>query len=236
MGASVMLAHADETIRTIRLALPLTKWAAAVPLMAGLLVLVGHTDVLGQSEPTKPLQAGPAQISSAPKSGIDRMVELQLTLMKLQKLEDRRGQHPKSHGCVRAQFEVLPDLPAPYKVGLFAKPATYTAHIRFSNGKHIDDTNRDIHGMAIKLTGVPGRKILDTESEATTHDFILADHPVFFIQDTDEYVAFIESLLQKPPLASFHKWLSEHNRDRSVLDEFLKGHDRDSPFSTQYWG
>jgi len=190
--------------------------------MAGLLVLVGQADALGQSEPTKPPQAGPAQISSAPKSGIDRMVELQLILMKLQKLEDRRGQHPKTHGCVRAQFEVLPDLPTPYRVGLFAKPAIYTAYIRFSNGKHIDDTNRDIHGMAIKLSGVLGRKVLDAEAETTTHDFVLADHPIFFIQDTDKYVAFTESLLQKPPLASFHKWLSERNRDQSVLGEFLK--------------
>jgi len=42
----------------------------------------------------------------------------------------RRGQHPKQHGTVRAKFEVLGDIPPEYKVGLFAKPATYDALIR----------------------------------------------------------------------------------------------------------
>src|SRR5690242_10736713 len=104
--------------------------------------------------------------SGALQSDIDAVTQLQLAIM--QKMASHRtqpaklrGQHPKPHGCVQAQFEVLGDIPDQLKVGLFAKPARYTAYIRFSNGKSEDDTQPDVHGMAIKLTGVPGRKILD---------------------------------------------------------------------------
>src|SRR2546429_500867 len=108
------------------------------------------------------------------KAKINTIVRLQLALMKGEDPK-RPGQHPKQHGCVKARFEVLADIPDRLKVGLFAKPATYDAYVRFSNGKQSDDTKRDVHGMAIKLTGIPGRKVLETDPDATTHDFILAD-------------------------------------------------------------
>jgi len=152
---------------------------------------------------------------------------------------DRRGQHPKHHGCVVAHFEVLADIPDEYKVGLLATPATYTAYIRLSNGAQIDDTKPDVHGMAIKLTGVPGQKVLETEATATTHDFILADRPVFFIRNTEEYVRFIEDFAQsaaqgKRPL-KFINWLKEHHpEDVPILLEFSQQF-QDSPLTAQYW-
>ena len=82
----------------------------------------------------------------------------------------RRGQHPKQHGWVRAKFQVLDDVPAEYKVGLFAKPAIYDALIRFSNGPQRTDRDRGAQGMAIKLIGVPGRKVLARQDSAETHD------------------------------------------------------------------
>src|SRR5260370_39166429 len=91
---------------------------------------------------------------------IDTITRLQLALMKGTGT-GKRGQHYKQHGCVRAQFEVLADIPNQFKIGLFAKPATYTAYVRFSNGGEVDDTKPDIHGIEIKLTGVPGRKGLE---------------------------------------------------------------------------
>ncbi|MEI9806059.1 MAG: hypothetical protein WDN48_18885 [Pseudolabrys sp.] len=151
----------------------------------------------------------------------------------------RRGQHYKQHGCVRAQFEVLADIPDRYKVGLFARPATYTAYVRFSNGSQPDDTKPDIHGMAIKLTGVAGQKILESEANATTHDFILADNPVFFIRDTAEYVRFMENFAETVPFGKmplkFILWLGFHHiRDLPVLLRF-QSHTQDSPLTAQFW-
>jgi hypothetical protein len=86
----------------------------------------------------------------------------------------RRDVHAKMHAVVRAEFTVADDLPPDLRVGLFANPATYKAWVRFSNASNNinPDTSGDIRGMAIKVMGVPGRKVLDSEADASTHDFI----------------------------------------------------------------
>ncbi len=45
----------------------------------------------------------------------------------------------------------------------------------------------DAHGMAIKLLGVPGEKILDEEKDAQNQDFLLIDLPVFLIKNTKDH-------------------------------------------------
>jgi hypothetical protein len=180
---------------------------------------------------------GTGQDSGDPQQAIDRITQLQLGLMKFTGI-GQRGQHYKAHGCVKATFEVLADIPDRYKVGLFAKPGTYTAYIRYSNGKEVDDTKGDVHGMAVKLTGVPGQKVLEAEASATTHDFIMADKPVFFIRDLDEYVRFIEDFARtdpegKQPL-SFMAWLALHHPLDALILLKLKTH-QDSPLAARYW-
>ena len=87
-----------------------------------------------------------------------------------------RGQHPKGHGCVEAEFTVLSNSPQALQVGVFQYPKTYQALIRFSNGKSvIDDREPDAHGMAIKIFGVEGKKALSGD-ESDVQDFILLDN------------------------------------------------------------
>jgi catalase len=102
-----------------------------------------------------------------------------------------RDAHPKAHGCVRAEFRVRDDLPADLRVGLFAAPATYQAWIRFSNGSGTSqrDSIGDGRGMAIKLMGV-------TQSPSTTQDFVMINHPVFFVRSAADYVELQESPLR----------------------------------------
>ena len=117
-----------------------------------------------------------------------------------------RGQHMKGHGCLRAEFTVLPDLPEVLRHGVFARPQTFDACIRFSNGKGQDDRQPDAHGMAIKLLGVPGEKLLEDEKDATTQDFVLFDNPVFFIKNVADYVPFMEDFRHlKSPGLTFGK-------------------------------
>ena len=47
--------------------------------------------------------------------------------------------------------------------------------------------------MAIKLVGVAGEKLLEAEKSEQTQDFVMADHPVFFIRDLADYVPFSEA-------------------------------------------
>jgi hypothetical protein len=103
-----------------------------------------------------------------------------------------RDAHPKAHGCVRAEFQVEKDLPPDLAQGVFVPGRSYKAWIRFSNGsedsgKH--DAEGDARGMAIKLLDVPGDKILSEERDAQTQDFIMINHPVFFMDDAARYLA-----------------------------------------------
>ncbi len=115
----------------------------------------------------------------------------------------RRDAHPKSHGCVQAQFIVPSDLPDYLRVGLFAAPGTFNAWIRYSNGapKPAADSRPDVRGMAIKVEGVPGTKLLEDELQATTQDFVLCNHHAFFVKDPADYVSFVSNFMNGKPLS-----------------------------------
>ncbi len=122
----------------------------------------------------------------------------------------RRDAHPKMHGLVKAEFIVDPDLPDELRIGLFRHPATYPAWIRFSNqNAGLDpDIARDIRGMAIKVMGVPGEKLLDLQKTEPTQDFILISTNVFVTRDVAQFDALIQamtgSLWQKIRFFSTH--------------------------------
>jgi hypothetical protein len=107
----------------------------------------------------------------------------------------RRDAHPKAHGCVKAEIHVLDDLPDALANGMFVPGNAYQAWIRFSNGSGDPtraDIKRDARGMAIKVLGVPGKKLLEDQDQATTQDFIMINHPVFFATDPARYLSFIQ--------------------------------------------
>lgn len=108
----------------------------------------------------------------------------------------RRDAHPKMHGVVKADFIIEPNLPPQLRIGLFKEPATYQAWIRFSNqnGTMQADSNNDIRGMAIKLMGVPGKKILEQEQDESTHDFIVISTDAFVTADVQEFDGMIKAM------------------------------------------
>ena len=114
----------------------------------------------------------------------------------------RRDAHPKMHGVVKAEFIVEPNLPEELRVGLFAEPKTYRAWIRFSNQSDPiqPDIKPDIRGMAIKLMGVPGEKLLESERHEQTQDFIVISTRVFVTKDVKEFDAMIATLLPRSTL------------------------------------
>ncbi|MEO4207133.1 catalase family protein [Acinetobacter pittii] len=108
-----------------------------------------------------------------------------------------RDAHPKTHGCVRADFHVSKNIPAQFAKGMFIPDRSYQAWIRFSNASN-DASNADIkkdaRGIAIKILGVSGQKILESEKQATTQDFIMINHPVFFANDAKRYLSFMNDV------------------------------------------
>ena len=73
-----------------------------------------------------------------------------------------RALHAKGQLGLEARLTVLPDLPAHARVGPFAAPATFRAYVRYSNGsgKRQHDARADVRGVAVKLAGVEGRKLI----------------------------------------------------------------------------
>lgn len=128
-----------------------------------------------------------------------------------------RDAHAKAHGCVRATFAVDGNLPEPVRAGIFARPATYKAWVRFSNGSGTphDDAAGDGRGMAVKLVGVPGPKLLAgvPEAETGTQDFVMINYPVFFIRNVADYVPFTELSLQ----GKSQDFLATHPHERDVV-------------------
>lgn len=107
----------------------------------------------------------------------------------------RRDAHPKAHGCVRAEFQVLETLPKNLAKGIFIPGKKYQAWIRFSNGSPDAtqaDIKKDARGMAIKVLAVSGEKRL--EDEVATQDFIMINHPVFFVNDPNRYMSFMQDI------------------------------------------
>lgn len=65
----------------------------------------------------------------------------------------KRGQHPKHHGCVAADFVIRGDIPKEYQVDIFKEAKSYKSKVRFSNGAQKDDRKPDVRGMAIMVLG-----------------------------------------------------------------------------------
>ena len=110
-----------------------------------------------------------------------------------------RDAHPKMHGLVQAEFTVHTDIPAALRTGIFAEPRSYAAWVRFSNasGTVQSDGKRDIRGMAIKLTGVAGEKILGAAGDvddADDQDFLLITTDVFLCRDLQTFHGLVSAV------------------------------------------
>jgi hypothetical protein len=107
-----------------------------------------------------------------------------------------RDAHPKLHGCVRAEFSIEPNLPPELSIGVFGQVRTFPAWLRFSNqsAKVDPDSKPDIRGVAIKLMGVDGEKLLQNETHETTQDFILISDSRFVTKDVAEFDGLVSAL------------------------------------------
>lgn len=145
----------------------------------------------------------------------------------------RRDAHPKMHGLVKAEFIIEPDLPAILRVGIFSEARTYEAWIRFSNqdGNIRPDTSRDIRGMAIKLMGVAGDKLLEAERDAQTQDFIVITTNVFVTKDVVEFDGLIKAMTGS--IWAKISYFATHWRVIWNLIKSLKKFA--NPLQTRYW-
>ena len=99
-----------------------------------------------------------------------------------------QGRHS---GCVRAEFTVLDHLPPELRVGLFSAPRTFEAWIRFANASSRSDREKDVRGMSIQLSAVPGQNLTPG---STTQDFVLNSHPVMVVANPRDFLRLLKAL------------------------------------------
>ena len=143
-----------------------------------------------------------------------------------------RDAHPKAHGLVRAQFIVLDGLPPELRFGVFKTPRTFDALIRFSAGnvEVQEDTVPQAAGMAIKLLGVEGEKLLEKEKDAKTQDFIMINAPIFFVRNLKDYALLHEDMAKGQLKEFFRTRPAETNAIK-----IIRGQQFFNPLQVRYW-
>lgn len=106
-----------------------------------------------------------------------------------------RALHLAAVAAARAELSVLPGLPAPLRVGIFAEPADWAAVVRFSNGAghRAPDSDPDVRGMAVKVLDVPGEKLIPALRDARTQDFLAIASEVTPFATAEEFVTVLEA-------------------------------------------
>ncbi len=104
-----------------------------------------------------------------------------------------RALHRKSHGGVRAEVTVRPDLPAHLAVGTFAAHKTYPAYVRYSNGSGASQSDKvgDVRGVALKIVGAPGKKLIPGMEDAVTQDFLAIKSAFTPFRNATEFVGVV---------------------------------------------
>lgn len=149
----------------------------------------------------------------------------------------RRDAHGKHHGIVRAELTVEPNLPPELRAGLFKEMKTFACYIRFSNGEGTPkpDSVKDGRGMAIKVLGVPGEKLLEDEKDEQTQDFLLISHHSFFVKNLDDYVSLFEGFKHGRRMSHFLGWNPAKWKIRELRNVLSTAITISDPLTTRYW-
>jgi hypothetical protein len=114
-------------------------------------------------------------------------------------VEGRSGEgrtlHRYSQVGLEGRLVVPSGVAATHAHGLFAKPATYECYVRFSSGagKSQSDRTPDVRGVAVKVVGVPGDKVIAPLAAAQTQDFLAILSSTFAIPDAETFVGIVQA-------------------------------------------
>ncbi|MFO0560924.1 MAG: hypothetical protein U0269_23095 [Polyangiales bacterium] len=119
-------------------------------------------------------------------------------------VEGRSGEgrtlHRYAQVGLEGRFVVPANVPATHAHGLFAKPGAYECYVRFSSGagKSQSDRTPDVRGIAVKVVGVPGEKVIAPLAAAQTQDFLAILSNTFAIPDAETFVGIVEAAPKGP--------------------------------------
>jgi hypothetical protein len=145
-----------------------------------------------------------------------------------------RGGNTKTQGVVRGEFIVHDNLPEKFRRGIYAKPQTFKAWVRFSGpGPYVTPDIDDVGFMSIsiKLLGVPGRKFMDDEKH--TLDMFGVSTPTFVTPDTKANAQLQKESVRNAQVLYFLNFHRSHVLDLIMQSLFIKT--QSSPFEAPYF-
>lgn len=145
----------------------------------------------------------------------------------------QRAGNTKTYGVVRGEFRVLGQLPHNLRHGVFARPRTFPAWVRFAGPGPLAPADLDDNGVlsfAIKLMGVPGPKLIDDERH--TQDFLGISTPTFTTPDVRANVQLQRHVGARTPLFYFLDPRDSHLLDLVMQALYSRTHS--SPLEVAY--
>jgi hypothetical protein len=146
----------------------------------------------------------------------------------------QRFGNSKTFGVLRAEFSVLPDIPEELCHGIFAKPETFRAWVRFAGPGPYTPPDMEDYGqcsVGIKLMGVPGRKLMADEKR--TQDLILVSPASFVTPNIRENVKLQRWVRARSSVFYFVNPVDTHLLAGWM--QFLFSRVHSSPLETRYY-
>jgi hypothetical protein len=141
-----------------------------------------------------------------------------------------RSVHAKAHGLLRGEMQVLESLPEALAQGAFAKVASYPVAMRFSTnpGDVLDDSVSAPRGLALKIVGVEGERLLLGEAldglTPATQDFVMANAPAFAAPNPKAFLGNLKLLAKTTDTPQiFKKAFSAIMRGAGAVVESVSG-------------
>lgn len=145
-----------------------------------------------------------------------------------------RGGNTKTHGIVRGEFRVHDNLPPELRHGIYARPHTYRAWVRYAGpGPYVTPDIDDVGflSMSIKLMGVPGPKLMD--EERFTQDLLSVSTPTFVSPDVRANAQLQRESLKNAQIYYFLNLRQPHLLD--FIMQSLRLKTQTSPFEVEYF-
>jgi hypothetical protein len=138
-----------------------------------------------------------------------------------------RGAHAKTFGVVKAEVQILRNVPPAYAQGIYAKPGRHGALIRFSSASnHLgpDATLGGVLGCAMKMFDVPGSKLVEDEPDSATFDLVLKNNPIFIANTAKHYLVIQEIGINAPQYLArgktgFHELLRDYLTGKGTFEQ-----------------
>ncbi|WP_394754853.1 catalase family protein [Crenothrix sp.] len=147
-----------------------------------------------------------------------------------------RGGNTKTHAVLKATVTIRDDIPEHCRKGIFAKPQSYPAYVRYAGpGPNVPADIQDVGflSMSVKLMGVPGKKLME-EEEKYTQDFITTSGGATFVTPNTRENA----KLQYWSLVDMTLYYFLNPQDSHLLDmamNALWNETKYNPFGDRYW-